>query len=393
MTDERENDQRFQEATHRAASLMVDHQRDILNFWVDAVLANIPGAKGHGRAELGDHLQNLLDDLIRALNFIGDNASPDKLSLFGGFGLPSSLHGRERASLRGYTVGQVVHEYVVLRRTLTDFFAEHGLKEARTIDVVAHVIEYASLNAVKEFVASVQHVQQKLIGTLVHDVRTPLGVAANYVELLSVARLSDEQKGQALHTITKSLKRAGSMLEDLLDTVALDGGQGLFMRFDEGDIDDALKTVCKEADHLYGENRIRANLTGHPVTGIFDMALVIRTVENLISNAVKFGDKQSPVNVYLEDHDDHVIIRVHNHGNPIPESDISDIFSFFSSSAESEDECKTKSWGLGLSLIRTVVEQHGGEVILESTKEKGTSFGMSLLRRCRKPGEELSVLI
>lgn len=393
MTDESENDQYSEQATHQAAQLIADHQKTILNFWVDAVIANIPGAEHQSRSELGDHLQNLLDDIVRALNAIGKDFTPEDVPTLDGFGLPSSLHGRERATMKGYTVGQVVHEYVILRRTLTSFCFEHGLHEYNTVDVIARVIEYASFAAVKEFVASIQNIQQKLIGTLVHDVRTPLGVAANHAELLSLDDVEHEQKERAVQTITKSLRRAGSMLEDLLDTVTMEGGQGLFMRFDEGDIDDALQTICKEANRLYGENSIKANLTGHPVRGVFDLGLIIRTVENLISNAVKFGDKKTPVEVCLEDNGDHVTIRVHNHGGAIPKADINEIFSFFSTSDKRKSHSKTKSWGLGLSLIKTVVQKHGGEVILESTEEGGTTFGMTLRKHYRQTGENMSVLI
>lgn len=395
MTDENENDQCSEQATHQAAQLIADNQATILNFWVDAVIDLIPNAEYQSRSELGDHLQNLLDDIVRALNAIGKDFTPEDIPKLEGFGLPSSLHGRERATMKGYTVGQVVHEYVILRRTLTNFCFEHGLHESTTVDVIAHVIEYASFAAVKEFVASILNIQQKLIGTLVHDVRTPLGVAVNYAELLSLDNVDKEQKERAVQTITKSLQRAGSMLEDLLDTVTMEGGQGLFMRFDEGDIDDALETICKEANRLYGESSIKANLTGHPVRGVFDVGLIVRTVENLISNAVKFGDKKTPVEVCLEDNDDHVTIRVHNHGDAIPKAHIDEIFLFFSTSDKRKNKSKgkTKSWGLGLSLIKTVVQKHGGEVILESTDEGGTTFGMTLRKHYRQTGENMSVLI
>lgn len=400
MTDERGNDLSLDQSleqsaatpgTHRAANFIAKHQKEVLNLWVDAVMDTISSAKGQSRAEVGNHLQNLLDDIVRALNAIGDDLPSMRESPLEEFGRPSSLHGRERASISGYTVDQVVHEYVILRRTLTGFCADHDILDARTTDIIAYIVEYASLSAVKEFVRSIQDIQQKLVGTLVHDVRTPLSVASNYAELLSIVTVPEEQKQKAVYTIIKSLKRAGSMLEDLLDTVTMEAGHGLFMRFEEGDINDALETVCKEADHLYGERSIKANLAARPVVGVFDMALVIRTVENLISNAVKFGDKSTPVSVSLEDNGDRVTVRVHNHGKPIPKAEISEIFRFFATSEGNKNSAK--GWGLGLSLIKTVVKHHGGEVILDSTSDNGTTFGMTLHKRYHERGSELSVLI
>lgn len=393
MTDERKDSQTENQAqsTHEAAVLIARHQQEVLNLWVDAVVEVIPSARDQARAEVGDHLQNLLDDIVRALESVGDGEFSLDAPPLEEFGEPSRLHGRERASMQGYSVDQVVHEYMVLRYTLTGFCSAHGLKDRRSADIIAYVIEYASLAAVKEFVRSVLDIQRKTVSTLIHDVRTPLSVAMNYGELLTVATVSEEQKQRALETISKSLKRVSAMLEDLLDTVTLEAGHGLVMRFHEGDLKTALEAVCKEADLLYGEKTIKAELPSHPVVGVFDTALIVRSVENLISNAVKFGNKNTPVEVCLDEDENQVTIRVHNHGNPIAKTNLEDIFSFFSTSESSRGA--SRGWGLGLSLIKTVAKHHGGEVILDSSSEDGTTFGIILEKRHQESGSELSVLI
>lgn len=393
MTDDQHDEQapRIALLTTKAAEVLAGNQGEVLNLWVDAVVEAVPGAARQTRTELSDHLQNLLDDIACALDHADGDYTTGDIPGNEKFGRPSTMHGRERASMSGYTVDQIVKEYVVLRRTLKRFFLQHGVADAVTLDVVTNVVERASLDAVKEFSCSIEAVQQKLIGTLVHDVRTPLGVAYNYAELLGLADLDDAQRKRAVQTIGKSLKRAGSMLEDLLDTVTLEAGQGLFMRFNMCDISEALLTVCSEADQLYGERSIAAQLPNAAVTGVFDLALIIRTVENLISNAVKFGDMGQPITVSLSEEDDFIGIRVHNHGNPIAQDDIGRIFDFFASSDRSRNY--GRGWGLGLALVKTVVQSHGGQVILESSEDGGTVFGMTLCKDHRADGSESSVLI
>lgn len=376
-----------------AAKLIDHHQPEILNYWVDSVIGDIPSAKSKSRPELGDHLQNLLEDIVKALGIVSKKPDTPLVALFlkEEMQQSSSQHGRERATMHGYTVDHVVHEYIILRHNLTRFCREQGINDPAVLDIIVHVIDAASLSAVREFNRSVRAVQQKLIGTLVHDVRTPLGVAHNYAELMSRTDMNQKSRSEALHTITRNLDRASAMLEDLLDSVRSEAPDGLFMRFEKGDLNAALRIACTEADQLYGEKRIQGKVPEHPVTGVFDMALVIRTVENLISNAVKFGDKRSPVEVILEDMEDHVRVCVHNHGPPIPAENVKEIFDFFSTFPRGDQP--VKSWGLGLSLIRTIADSHGGEIIIQSSADQGTTVGMTLLKHYQEDGRELSVLI
>ena len=375
------------------ARLISRHQATILNDWVSEVIREVPGAQGKSRTELGDHLKTLLDDVIAALDLAGRRPTISEESIFFNEERQSSnyLHGRERASMRGYTVDHVVHEYIILRRHLNRFCRQHGIADPAVIDIISLVIDAGSLSSVREFNRSTRAIQQKLVGTLVHDVRTPLGVAHNLAQLMSRLQMDNGSTSEAIDTITRNLHRAGVMLEELLDSVRSDATEGLFMRFEKGDLSAALRTACKEADQLYGDRRISGQYPPHPVTGVFDLALIVRTVENLISNAVKFGECQSTVEVTLEDLQEQVRICVHSNSPPIPAKNLEQIFEFFSSFPKYGQP--VKSWGLGLALIKTIVDSHGGEIIIESSKEQGTTVGMTLGKHFQQDGSEISVLI
>lgn len=385
--DNSHNDQN--DALQRAANLLEKHEHEILNLWIEAVSEQVPGARNLGEVEIGDHLHDLLTNMVGMLVSLKQEACSQGLPT-AKISLPSALHGRERATLKEYTVGQVVHEYAVLRRVITHFFQNHGLPDAAVLDTIACVIEFATLNAVNEFTEAIQATQQKLISTLVHDVRTPLGVAATYVELLSRKSVSDEQKEAAVKTVRNNLARVVTMLEDLLDSAKPSAGRGVLMRFMEADLREEIKTLCIEATHVYNR-AINFSLPDHPVVGIFDTAQIIRTMENLISNAVKFGDKSAPIDIALTDEGDRVAVQVHNQGNPIPTEKFEHIFSFFSSAVNGTGG--EKGWGLGLALIKTIAACHGGEVIFQSSQSAGTTFGMTLLKHFRDAGETQTVLL
>src|SRR5690606_13472152 len=119
---------------------------------------------------------DLLNDIVQTLIALGPDAVPADVDILGCLGASSARHGRERATLEHYNVGDLVHEYALFRHVVTDFFNEDLPGDTLAADVITRVIEYSSLTSVNEFVRAIQEVQQKLIATLVHDVRTPLGV-------------------------------------------------------------------------------------------------------------------------------------------------------------------------------------------------------------------------
>ena len=87
----------------------------------------------------------------------------------------------------------------------------------------------------------------------------------------------------------------------------------------------------------------------------------------------------------LKDCGDYVTIRVHNQGEPISDGDLVTLFESFS---QGEQSTQKKSWEPGLTLIKTVAKCHGGDVIVTSNKEDGTTFTIKLCTHYRKHGEE-----
>lgn len=362
------------------------HTKEILERWLDAVEDTVPDATNHDRAELADHFQAQLDIIAKHLA----DDDPD-VSSEASFSKTANLHGRVRASFADWSVGQVVQEYVVLRHVVVDLLEENGLRTQSSNEIVTGAIETAIVNAVTEYSRAAQEVRQKLIGTLVHDVRTPLTVVHNYLELVKMGNTSEAKTQDLNEKAKRSIGRCLSMLEELLDTVKDEAGHGLLMRFEEVNLNQTLNIVCEEAKLIYA-SEIIMELEDHPTLGIFDDAMVARTVENLISNAAKFGSQGTPIIISLKDRGSDLEVRVTNAGAPIPPEDRKRIFGFFNSPSAGPAK-ERKGWGLGLALIKTVAKNHGGEVIFESSQDDGTTFGMTLPKNHRQEGEELSILL
>lgn len=383
QTSGNENRGANQQSPHEFVST---HAKEILARWLDAVEETVPDASNHDRAELADHFQAQLDVIAKHL---ADN-DPD-VSSETSFSKTANLHGRVRASFADWSGGQVVQEFIVLRHVIIDMLSENGSLTTSATDIVTGAIETAIVNAVTEYSRAAQEVRQKLIGSLVHDVRTPLNVVHNYLELINSGNSSETRMRELNEKAKRSIGRCLTMLEEMLDTVKSEAGHGLLMRFEEIDLNHTLQVVCEEAKLIFA-SEVVAKLEDHATLGIFDDAMIARTVENLISNAVKFSSQASPIIVSLDDRGSDLVVKVKNAGTPIPPEDRKRIFGFFYGPG-AEPAKKKKGWGLGLALIKTVARNHGGEVIFESSENDGTTFGMTLPKNYRQEGDEVSILL
>lgn len=100
-----------------------------------------------------------------------------------------------------------------------------------------------------------------------------------------------------------------------------------------------------------------------------------RLIENLASNAVKYGQENTPITISLEQDKNTVTLSIHNKGEPIPLEEQSIIFKQFRRSGSSEDKI---GWGLGLPVVKGIVDAHNGSITVESEKNKGTTFIINL---------------
>ena len=112
-------------------------------------------------------------------------------------------------------------------------------------------------------------------------------------------------------------------------------------------------------------------LSGGPVNGTWCAAAIRRAMENLINNAVKYSTPDTPIGVGLESSNGHAFVSITNAGPPIPPEQTEAIFQLFRRSRRDEDR-GIAGWGIGLPYVRSVAEQHGGSVSVQSSAERTT---------------------
>ncbi|MBA2486686.1 MAG: sensor histidine kinase, partial [Nitrospira sp.] len=120
-----------------------------------------------------------------------------------------------------------------------------------------------------------------------------------------------------------------------------------------------------------------------PLDGNWGSDGLKRAVENLIGNAVKYGSSGAPITVSLKAGIEAIELTVHNEGPVLAEDEIPRLFQNFGRAARAEDGTQS-GWGLGLTVVKGVVEAHKGKVRVESGEGKGTRFALEIPRAVAK---------
>jgi CheY-like chemotaxis protein/two-component sensor histidine kinase len=221
--------------------------------------------------------------------------------------------------------------------------------------------------------------KDEFLAVLSHELRSPLNPILGWSRLLQKGKLDEAKIAQALATIERNAKLQAELIEDLLDVSRILRGK-LSLNVSPVNlasiIKAALETVrlAAEAKSITVEVNLAPNVK--PVSG--DTTRLQQVVWNLLSNAVKFTPTGGRVTVRLEQVDTHAQITVSDNGKGIPSAFLPYVFDYFRQ-ADSATTRKFGGLGLGLAIVRHLVELHGGTVQADSLGEgQGATFIVEL---------------
>jgi signal transduction histidine kinase len=113
------------------------------------------------------------------------------------------------------------------------------------------------------------------------------------------------------------------------------------------------------------------------VRGFFDRDVLRRAIENLVTNAAKYGAEARPITITVRSSHGRALVMVHNHGAHIPTEAQETLFRAFQRNTSGKDAGK-RGWGIGLAQVRAAAESHGGSVGIDSVAGRGTTFTLDI---------------
>ena len=346
------------------AAAFVECRDEVIAQWSARVTAEIPSAAGLGEPLLINMLPTLYDNITEAL-------SPRCSRSYGTTGTNlATAHGRERANMTDYRPHDLIHELQIFREVLFSITKTRGLALNKSdADVIGHSIEEAARESISGFSEADQERNVDFIASLSHDLRNPLHVANATAQLIQL-KTSDAGIVNLARRICTKLGEADEMIQTLLDASVLRGQMRLKLQLTSFDIMALVEEVCADIP-LLGQ---RVNVIGEKIIGQWCRVSMKRALENLLSNARKYGDASQAITVQLRREDHMLVMSVHNEGEPIPRAQMDRMFRSY----ERIDDINVKGWGIGLPYVQNVAESHGGIVVIDSAEGKGTTFTISV---------------
>jgi PAS domain S-box-containing protein len=212
-----------------------------------------------------------------------------------------------------------------------------------------------------------------------HELRTPL--SALLMQIQSLARspqIADERVRQRLQKAASAGMRLETLIGQMLDVSRITAGR-LQLEREATSLDAIVREVMDRFAELAAASRCEVTLRLEPVSGNWDRLRLEQVVNNLVSNAIKYG-KGRPIEIETRAEGPDGILRVIDHGIGIPADDQHRIFERFERAKGTREYA---GFGLGLWIARSIVESSGGHIDVESEAGKGARFTVRLPREAR----------
>ena len=260
-------------------------------------------------------------------------------------------------------------------------FGEHAaiaiqrVEEYRALDTRASLLEEANRRLLE-----VSRMKEIFLYTVSHELKTPLTCIIAYAEFLRQDEnsIEPEQRKTFSRILYDQAHRLLELVNDIMDLSRLEGG-AVRLNLSPADLNDIVESSVQTLDTLAVRKGIRlAQELGADLPEItIDASKLRQVIVNLLNNAIKFTEAGGTIGVLTRAQDDQLVVEVTDSGIGIAARDLTRVFDLFARTDVAVNR-NYEGLGLGLHLVKRLVELHGGRVWVESTPGKGSRFSFSL---------------
>jgi two-component system sensor histidine kinase VicK len=253
--------------------------------------------------------------------------------------------------------------------------------------IESHTLESSGLQTIGVVVAftdtterrALDRMKDEFISTVSHELRTPLTSLRGALGLLAGGALSNrpEKTQQMLEIAISNSDRLVRLVNDILDLERISSGKAE-LHCTLNSAEDLLRRAATTQQTGMPKPNIRIFFAAHGVSVWADSDRILQTLNNLISNAIKFSPAGSEIHLTARNLDENeAIIQVRDQGRGIPADKLEHIFDRFQQ-GDASDSRALGGTGLGLAICRSIVNQHGGRIWADSTPDQGTTVYFTL---------------
>ncbi|OQY32438.1 MAG: hypothetical protein B6241_11010 [Spirochaetaceae bacterium 4572_59] len=222
--------------------------------------------------------------------------------------------------------------------------------------------------------------KNKLLSTLTHELRTPLAVIKTSNELVMEERpgpLNETQKS-LISSSLENTKRLNALVENILSQVKVEFAW-FSMKQKPLDIRKLIrKTALDIKPYLESKNqKLKYNYPSLMSNTIGDKRWLGQVLLNLIHNGIKNSPENSEITIFVQENEQCIVVSVHDSGSGIKSHEISHVFNEFYQSTDPTKDLNEGA-GLGLTIVRDIIEKHNGQVYISSLPQSGTTVSFTL---------------
>ena len=220
--------------------------------------------------------------------------------------------------------------------------------------------------------------QRKFLSNISHDLRSPLTSIRGYANAIADGTIPTEEQKKYLEIIVYETMRLTKLTENLLALNTI-GEKGLPIIYDTFDLNKVIRQTLAIFEGRCIEKNIIIDLilTGNEMSVSADEGKIRQVLSNLIDNAIKFSPEDSSIKIETTERNSKIYVSIKDNGIGIPKESIRKIWDRFYKTDESRGQDKTGS-GLGLSIVKEIIQAHDENINVISTVGVGTEFIFTL---------------
>jgi len=258
--------------------------------------------------------------------------------------------------------------------------------QPRTHDEIGELAQ--SFNKMAEDIKLQDSLRNTFIANVSHELRTPLASTQGFIQGMLDHAIDEADRDKYLEIVLGETKRMNVLISDLLSLAKLESGQ-FPIELSEFDINELVRRCIIMFEQRIEDKNLEVNiqLSEEKMMVWADEDRISQVVTNLVDNAVKFSEESGELKIWTDSVGDKVYVNIADTGEGIPAEEQAYIFERFYKVDKSHSRNKPGT-GIGLSLVKRIITQHGEKISVQSEPGKGAAFTFTLSKAAETEPEE-----
>lgn len=296
------------------------------------------------------------------------------------FNRANEMIGKDFNTLQQQKCEELIHLCQQEKKPLTDTLKIYNEGKIIYLDIVAapKKNKTGAILVLQDKTAhyKIFEMQRDFVANASHELKTPITVIRGFAEALhDNPTIPIEKQKEVFGKILRNCNRMAALIKDLLTLADLE--KIPLSRLTWFNVADLCEHCCANVKEVFPNAQTHVSKSHEEVLLYADRDLLELAIMNLVLNAAKYSNPPARINIFIDESPKEVVVKISDQGIGIPQADQEHIFDRFYTVDKARSQ-KMGGSGLGLSIVKTIIEKHFGTIILESESGKGSTFTIRL---------------